>query len=142
MKIKEPIQSVLAGIWHNQHNSQMQIEVDESGKITGYFITGVSTTGDKSDKYPLVGFARGDVFAFCVDFTIHSSMTTWVGQIIDPEKKHFQAMWQMVADVNQDKKRTWKSTWFGQDTFDAGPRETEVCPRPGEASHPLYCSII
>lgn len=142
MKTKEPIQTVLAGVWHNQHNSQMHLEIDESGKIAGYFISGVHTAGDPSESYPLTGFARGDVFAFCVDFANHGTMTTWVGQITDPEKRHFQAMWQMVADVNQDKQNSWKSVWTGQDTFDIGPRQSEVCLRPADASHPTYCSLI
>ncbi|MBA3859482.1 MAG: hypothetical protein C0507_21470 [Cyanobacteria bacterium PR.3.49] len=142
MKIKNPIERVLTGVWHNQHNSQMQLEIDEAGKIAGYFISGVNTAGDPSDTYPLVGFARGDVFAFCVDFSNHGTMTTWVGQIIDPEQRNFQAMWQMVADVNQDKKSAWKSIWTGQDTFESGPRKSEVCARPKDASHPTYCSLV
>jgi hypothetical protein len=142
MKTKEPIQKVLSGVWHNQHNSQMHLEVDDGGKIAGYFITGVNTAGDPSDTYPLTGFARGDVFAFCVDFSNHGTMTSWVGQITDPEKRNFHAMWQMVADVNQDKKNSWKSIWTGQDTFELGPRASEVCLRPADASHPTYCSLI
>lgn len=142
MKTKEPIQKVLAGVWHNQHNSQMHLEIDEAGKIAGSFISGVNAAGDSSDTYPLIGFARGDVFAFCVDFFNHGTMTTWVGQIIDPEKRTFQTMWQMVADVNQDKKSSWKSIWTGQDIFEIGPRESEVCLHPADASHPTYCSLI
>lgn len=142
MKTRAKIQTILSGIWHNQHNSQMHLEIDESGKIAGYFISGVNAAGDPSDTYPLIGFARGDVFAFCVDFSNHGSMTTWIGQIIDPEKKNFQAMWQMVVDVNQDKKASWKSTWTGQDTFELGPRPSEVCLRPSDASHPTYCSLV
>ena len=118
------------------------LEVDESAKIAGYFLNGVNSPDEHSETYPLTGFARKDVFAFCVDFSRHGCMTTWVGQILDADSKSFSAMWQMIADVNQEKELSWKSTWVGQDCFETGPRESEVCEQPSRASHPIYCSLV
>ncbi|HEY9784105.1 MAG TPA: avidin/streptavidin family protein [Candidatus Obscuribacterales bacterium] len=142
MKTKLPVKPLLKGVWHNQHNSEIQLEIDQTGKISGSFITGVMTQGHRSETFPLTGFAGGDVFAFCVDFSKHGCMTTWVGQIIDPASKRFHANWQMIADVYQKEDLEWKSTWVGQDVFDAGPRETEVSNHKAPASHPMYSSII
>ncbi|HIA51527.1 MAG TPA: hypothetical protein EYN91_05490 [Candidatus Melainabacteria bacterium] len=140
MTMNATIKETLAGVWHNQHNSQIHLEIDESGKIAGYFLNGINSPGGRSESYPLTGFARGDVFSFCVDFSKHGCMTTWVGQIV--EERRFQAMWQMISDVHQNKDLCWKSTWIGQDTFEFGPRESEICDQPCSASYPLYCSLI
>lgn len=143
MKTKQrAAQSVLTGVWHNQHNSEIHLEVDESGKVSGQFITGIRCPGDSCETFPLTGFANGDVFAFCVDFSQYGSMTTWVGQIVAPESKTFQAAWQMIVDVYQQKDMEWKSTWVGQDEFQAGGRKSEVSTVKRVASHPKYCSII
>jgi hypothetical protein len=142
MKTKVPARSVLAGIWHNQHNSQMHLEIDESGKIAGSFINGISATGGRSETFPVTGFAREDVFAFCVDFSKYGCMTTWVGQVLDPDTKRFQAMWQMIADVHRHEELAWKSIWIGQDVFEVGARETEISTATTPASHPLHCTII
>lgn len=142
MKTKEQVQKLLSGVWHNQHNSQMHIEVDESGKIAGCFLSGVISQEDTATYYPLTGFALGDVFAFSVAFSNHGTITTWIGQVVDEEGASFEASWQMVVDANQDKEKSWKSKWSGQDRFVRGPRELETCPSPKDASHPLYCSII
>lgn len=85
MKTQIRVQSTLVGVWHNQHNSEMHLEIDESGKIVGSFINGVSSREQESESFPLTGFARGDVFSFCVDFSKYGCMTTWVGQIVDEE---------------------------------------------------------
>lgn len=142
MKTKESVQQLLSGIWHNQHNSQMHIEIDESGKITGYFLSGTISSQDAPTSYPLTGFTVGDVFSFCVAFSNHGTITTWIGQVLNKEEEAFEASWQMVVDAHQNKDQSWKSTWSGQDRFVRGPRESENCPSPDDASHPLYCSII
>jgi hypothetical protein len=143
MKVKTPIQAVLTGTWHNQHNSEMYLEVDDSGKIIGSFKTGVSVGNDRSESFPLTGFAKDDVFSFCVDFSIYGSMTTWVGQIVDPANNRFEAMWQMIADAHQDKKHTWKSTWIGHDVFETGAADAEFDnSQKKQASHPMYSGLI
>lgn len=142
MKTKESVQKLLSGIWHNQHNSQMHLEIDESGKITGYFLSGTISSEEASNSYPLTGFTVGAVFSFCVAFSNHGTVTTWIGQVVDNEEETFDASWQMVVDAHQNKEHSWKSTWSGQDKFFRGPRELHICPSPDDASHPLYCSII
>lgn len=142
MKTKEEVQKLLSGIWHNQHNSQMHIEVDESGKITGCFTSGVISREDSTTTYPLTGFAVGDVFSFSVAFSNHKTITTWIGQFVDNEENSFEASWQMVADAQQKKSQSWKSTWTGRDVFQKGERKSETCPGPKEASHPMYCSLV
>ena len=133
---------ILAGVWHNQHNSEMHLEIDETGKIVGSFVNGISKGGGRSETFPLTGFARTDVFSFCVDFSRYGCMTAWVGQIVDPANKRFVASWQMIVDANQNKELIWKSTWIGQDTFESGPRKCEVSNERSPASHPLFCGII
>jgi hypothetical protein len=135
-------QALLSGVWHNQHNSEMRLEIDETGKIAGAFMNGVDALGDCSETFPLTGFAKDDIFAFCVDFSKYGCMTTWIGQIVDSESKSFRAMWHMVADAHQDKRLDWKSIWTGQDEFSAGPRKSELSNQPGPKSHPMFCGII
>jgi hypothetical protein len=142
MKTDTSIQTTLAGFWHNQHNSELFVEIDENGKIAGYFKTGTSRSEDESELFALTGFAKGDVFAFCVDFSKYGCMTSWVGQIMEPGDKSFQAMWQMVADSHHDEELSWKSTWIGQDCFTFGPRGSYVSRSKGPRSHPRYCGIV
>lgn len=142
MKTEAPIQAVLSGTWHNQHNSEILMEVDGSGKITGYFKNSTTSAADQSEAFPLTGFASGDVFSFCVDFSKYGCMTAWVGQVLDPKDKSFEAMWQMVADAHHKPDLAWKSIWVGQDSFSSGPRGSYVCAGKGPRSHPLYKGII
>ncbi len=142
MKTKEQAQKLLTGIWHNQHNSQMRIEVDETGKITGCFMSGVNSQEDADATYPITGFAVGDVFSFSVAFSNHGTITTWIGQFVEDGANSFEASWQMVADAQQKKAQSWKSTWTGHDKFERGERSSNNCPGPKEASHPFYCSIV
>lgn len=139
---KTSIQTILSGVWHNQHNSEMHLEVDESGKIVGCFINGINRIDDRSESFPLSGFARGDVFSFVVDFSRYGCMTSWVGQIVDPGNKTFTASWQMITDAHRQKEWCWKSIFVGQDTFASGPRESAVSNQRAQASHPSYCSVI
>lgn len=138
----EPIQALLSGIWHNQHNSEMRLEVDESGKIAGCFTNGISSNNHQSESFALTGFAKDDIFVFCVDFSKYGCMTTWIGQIIEPERKEFRAMWQMIGDAHGRKDLDWHSIWIGQDEFTAGPRKSELSQSRTPTSHPMYNSII
>jgi hypothetical protein len=142
MKMNTPIDEILTGVWHNQHNSELHLTVESSGRIVGCFINGVMVDGGRSESFPLTGFAKGDVFAFCADLSKYGCMTSWVGQIVDPASKRFHAMWQMVADAQQKSDLAWKSTWVGEDAFEAGPRQSEICKQELSELHPKYCALV
>lgn len=62
----------LNGIWHNQYGSEMKIEIDSSGRISGKFRTAVGRSETKKDWqdtwYELLGFLNQDLISFVVNF--------------------------------------------------------------------------
>lgn len=115
-------QTGIAGLWHNQHNSEIDFSQSPNGQITGVFKTH-NESGHK--EYPLTGYAHDDVIAFCVNFIEHGSVTAWVGQIIqERDQTLFNTLWHMSVEMGKlDSKddRTWKSILSGSDKFYRGP---------------------
>lgn len=114
------------GTWHNQYGSEIQLEVDEGGRVHGLMTVGGPGGRGELQSFPLVGFARGDLIAFTVDFGRHGSLTSWVGHlVVEPgEAPRIESMWHMgvlVPHPERNEER-WKSTWTGADEFRHGPR--------------------
>jgi hypothetical protein len=126
----------LNGTWHNQHGSQVDLELDSEGRVHG-----MMTVGDglaRSKAFPLVGFVRGDLIGFTVDFGRHGSVTSWTGHIYDEEggPPRIEALWHMATLVPHPGKadERWKSVWTGADQFTPGapPRD-----QPRQAPSPM-----
>lgn len=135
-----------AGIWHNQHNSEMKLEVDSDGCVNGTFKTGVDGIIKEDREFPLTGFVSDDVIAFCVNFKEHCSVTAWVGQLVNADEKSetgtIQTMWHMTVEVgNMAEQVLWRSIFSGADTFIRGARSSKICPTKVQASHPLWLEI-
>lgn len=116
----------IAGLWHNQHRSEIDFSQSSNGQITGVFKTH-NASGHK--EFPLTGYAHDDVIAFCVNFIEHASVTAWVGQVVQEKGKPvFNTLWHMSVEMGKiDSKddRTWKSILSGSDKFYKGPANLE-----------------
>ncbi len=125
--------SEIAGLWHNQHKSEIDFSQSANGQITGVFKT---HTENGHKDYPLTGYAHDDVIAFCVNFIEHGSVTAWVGQINQEKGKPvFNTLWHMSVemgklDSNDD--RSWKSILSGSDKFHRGPAILQNGDNEGE----------
>jgi hypothetical protein len=110
----------LSGRWKNQHGSEMQLRVGPGGRLTGTYHTAV---GDPSPKqeFELVGFARGDLVAFTVDFGRFGSLTAWAGQHTRSEgTERIHTLWHLAKNIpDADEPRAlWAGVLAGADTFE------------------------
>ena len=131
----------LCGTWHNQHNSEIHLEIDKSGKVTGFFRTALTAEG--LQEFPLTGFAVDDVIGFCVRFQNHACVTCWSGHLAavpgDGATEALHTLWHMTVEVGKtEEEKLWKSTIAGSDTFVRGPRKSMVAGPKTPASHPLW----
>ena len=69
------------GTWLNELGSELHLEVDGQGRVTGTFQTAVGAP-QPTQKFEVTGFVAGDVLAFCVNFGAYASLSSWVGQRI------------------------------------------------------------
>jgi len=133
-----------AGKWHNQHNSEIDLCIDDDGSVSGTFTTTIKGSG-KRESFPLRGFASNDVIAFSVGFPRYGSVTSWSGQIAniaeDGELKNtLQTLWHMALDLG-DKADTdlWRGTLSGSDIFRVGAADEEsVIETMLPPSHPWW----
>jgi Avidin family len=136
----------VAGSWYNELGSQMDIDVEDDGSLTGQYWTAV---GDAAGRYPIVGWAEpaaGLTGSTAVGWVVlwrnagrnSHSVTTWSGQyqIINSEE-HILALWILAAETSPDD--DWKSMIVGADTFQrtqASTAQMAVRQARGPASHP------
>lgn len=139
--LQDRAKKVLTGLWHNQHGSEIDVNVHDDGRITGCFMVRL-TDNEVGEIYTLSGFAREDLVTFCADFSKHGSMTAWVGQFTGDETQSFETMWHMVVDTYGDKEKSWKAVLSGSDRFVRGARPKTLAPAYTPASHPLYSGLI
>lgn len=112
--------SVLAGRWRNRLGSTMRIEVDDHHRIHGTFHTGPEI-GDPDAGYEIVGFAKGDDFAFCVDFGRSGSVASWTGHHLngDEHGERLVTVWHLAQPVDHPHSEidTWRAILTGGDEF-------------------------
>jgi hypothetical protein len=127
----------LSGVWHNQHGSEMQIEVGEDGSITGSFRSGTGLPGPR-ERFPLTGHLAGDLISITVDFGKYDSMTSWTGHHgIEDGERTIYAMWHMAVRLRRKgHDQLWTGIWAGADTFRRGPSAKHTT-LPGGPSHPF-----
>lgn len=134
---------LFSGVWHNQHNSEMSLQIDEGGLIRGAFKPGVGAQGSESKEYSLTGYACNDVIALAVAFEEYGCVTSWSGQLStiseDDNVPTLYCMWNMSVDVGDDAETSlWKSMICGADRFVRGHRKSNVNSLKTASSDPLW----
>jgi hypothetical protein len=66
--------------WHNQHGSEVDVQVSEDGRVIGKFYSGTGLA--KGEPCDLVGFATESLIGFTVDFSRYESVTSWAGHFV------------------------------------------------------------
>ena len=142
----------ISGSWYNELGSQMDLNVDNKGSVTGQYWTAV---GDATGRYPIVGWAErvaGQTGSTAVGWVVlwlnaagnSRSVTTWSGQyqIVNGEE-HILTLWLLATETNPGD--DWKSTLAGADIFQrTRPHASQVALRQarGPASHPRVTTRV
>lgn len=123
------------GTWYNQHGSELELEVDGEGRVTGRFRTGVGTPAPV-EEFEVRGFCWQELVAFVVDFGRYHCLTAWVGHVVSVQgRQGLDSMWQMTVRVpgKDEARRVWRGVWSGADLF---MREPHAAERGRTPSHP------
>lgn len=150
MKEKAKQANMFAGVWHNQHNSEIELNIDDQGKVSGTFRKGKCKDEKENngvEEFPLTGFVSNDVITFCVRFETHSCVTAWVGQLAPSleysDNNVLVTLWHMSVDVgNSAKDLLWKSIITGADNFVRGPRQSKTNTLKSSASYPFWTESL
>ncbi len=129
--------SVLSGSWHNEHGSELTIEVAPTGRVVGHFRTGVGL--GKEESFDVVGCAADELIAFTVCFGRRGAITSWVGHFLAAEQR-IEALWHMTVAMPHPGRadELWKGVWSGADVFERGPAEAVRPPSRRPAPTPLW----
>ena len=116
----------ISGVWYNQLGSQLHLQGDEHGRLTGNFH---STVGSPSGDHPVTGFfdpepeARGGPLGFTVCWPDAHSVTVWSGRY-EVDGDIIVATWLLTGHlVGGD---DWCSTVIGHDVFRRNPPTGDV----------------
>jgi hypothetical protein len=128
----------LTGTWHNQHGSELDLEVSPEGRISGRFrsATGLARGAIGCE---ITGYLSGDLIAFCANFAEYDSLTAWAGHVVvEAGETRLQTQWQMSVTLpaRDAADELWKGIWTGSDTFRRGRATAERIPR-AVPSHPM-----
>lgn len=107
------------GVWKNELDSEMDLQVDASGNVTGAYRTGVGAPG-KTESFSLVGFASGDLLTLTVNFGKYGSLTSWVGQHTEEKgQRVIKCMWLLASNVEdtEEPKKLWGAVMTGYNNF-------------------------
>jgi hypothetical protein len=110
----------LSGIWYNQHSSERRVQVDDEGKITGGFRSGVGFP-EPEEQFPITGFTQGDLFGFTVSFGKCDSVTSRTGHSgLEDGEEVLSSLWHMSVGLlpgASSEGQLWKGVWAGADVF-------------------------
>ncbi|MET8942770.1 avidin/streptavidin family protein [Streptomyces sp. NPDC004542] len=110
------------GEWYNEFGSQMRLEADPHGSVSGEYVTAVGhapgtyllTGRHDGPTGPGHGSALGWTVAWRNDHGNLGSVTSWSGQFMtDPER--VLTTWLLTRSAPTAE--TWESTVVGQDVF-------------------------
>ena len=111
-------QDLFAGVWQNDRGSLVTFETHED-VLSGHYQTNAGQP-NKSQKFPLTGFAEGDQITFSVNFKGYGSMTSWTGQLSkDAKGPYIRTLWNLTRNVedNAEDDDLWKSITAGASDF-------------------------
>lgn len=115
--------------WYNELGSQMTLNSDSSGGLTGTY---TSAVGQAQSQYPLVGRfnpsaslpALGWVVQWVNQYKQVNSVTSWSGQFqMLNNVPTILTTWLLTEQT--DPKDDWQSTLVGQDVFTPNPPSAE-----------------
>ena len=127
----------LAGTWHNEHGSEVDLVVDGT-RLTGRFRSGTGLARGTTDS-ELVGFVSDNLIAFSANFGAYGSLTSWVGHVVmEDGMPRLHTHWNMCVELpREDAKELWRGIWTGADTFERGTATEERRPPFTQPSHPV-----
>ena len=112
--------SGIDGRWRNRLGSTMELAVGADHRITGTFRSGVGLA-EPSATFPIVGFAEGDAFSFCVDFGWRGSVASWSGHHISDgaEGDRLVTLWHLARPGRDPHHEAdvWRALVAGGDEF-------------------------
>ncbi|MCP4341076.1 MAG: hypothetical protein GY799_19855 [Desulfobulbaceae bacterium] len=94
--------------WTNELGSEMTVNIDTSGAITGTYSSAVGCGAGK--PRPMAGFCNGYAVTFSVSWQECGATTAWNGTYGDGT---ITTLWQFVSA----KKPSWDSIMAGSNTF-------------------------
>lgn len=109
----------IAGRWHNQLGSTLELVVGADDAVTGTFHAAVGTAHPER-PYHVAGYALGNAVAFCVDFRPHGSVATWTGHHVhDVRGDRLVTLWHLAQPVDEPRGATdlWRGLVAGADEF-------------------------
>jgi hypothetical protein len=95
-------------VWQNELGSQMNVNFDATGLMSGTYTTGVGCGAGTSR--PLTGFCNGSAVTFTVNWQECSSVTAWSGTY---NGNSLTTLWDLVNAGSP----SWNSIVAGTDTF-------------------------
>jgi hypothetical protein len=107
----------LTGIWRNELASELHLQADAAGALSGSFRSGV---GERHDRCPLTGSCvtspsgRQAVLGFVVSWPSTRSVTAWSGHF-DVGRNLITATWLLAGE--SDGPGEWRSMHIGHDEF-------------------------
>ena len=117
---KNPPSVEFEGIWKNGLGSEMEIEVDTVGNVTGTYHTNVGMP-TSTEEFPLIGFASGDLITFTVNFGKYGSLTAWAGQHTESEAgdQEIHTLWHMAENIIDvaEPQNIWSGILAGSNVF-------------------------
>lgn len=125
------------GRWYNQHGSELDVIVEEDGRIRGTFRSGVGFPRAE-EAFEVVGFAAGELVSFVVSFSRYDSITSWTGHFGERDgTETIYALWHMTVGLPPGhEQQLWQGIWSGADTFVRDrPQAGEIAVR-ARPSHP------
>jgi hypothetical protein len=108
-----------AGVWKNELGSTMTLAV-QNGQVTGTYSSTVSGGGGGTVDGRITGFADEDIISIVVKWDGSSSMTAWVGQVVDiGGTDTIKTLWHLIRNVDDasEPTRAWSAVLAGADQF-------------------------
>lgn len=127
----------IAGAWHNQHGSVMELARDAEGQIRGRFRSAVGPSAGEGE-FRIVGFVAGELVTLSAEFASHDSVTGWVGHhVVEGGEERIETLWHMAVTVpgSRPDRDRWNGIWSGADVFRRGAHGTHP-GSPRLPSHP------
>lgn len=107
----------IEGTWYNELGSRLVLVVDEDGRLSGTFSSGV---GNGDEEPPVTGFVDRrphdgtTVLGFVVGWPATHSVTVWSGQC-DLDRQVIETTWLLSGEVGTTEE--WHSTLVGHNRF-------------------------
>jgi hypothetical protein len=123
VEISKGASAAIAGVWFNQHGSELRLDLDSLGRLSGAFRSNRGLA-KPSEPCRVTGFAAGSLVVFAVDFGQFDSLTAWTGHhVVEAGDERIFACWHMAVGISgrHANLELWKGVWTGEDEFRRRP---------------------